>query len=86
MLQQYLHCLSEPLKASGAEGLLLASGTMHRVEGAVASEACLPVLHIADAAADGRPERELVHVRAGVDRRRAPGVRGHDRGCRRRAP
>ena len=40
------------LKNSGAEGLLLASGTMHKVEGAVASEAGLPVLHIADAAAD----------------------------------
>jgi len=40
------------LKASGAEGLLLASATMHKVEGAVAAETGLPVLHIADAAAD----------------------------------
>lgn len=40
------------LKASGAEGLLLASGTMHKVEGAVAAETGLPILHIADAAAD----------------------------------
>jgi aspartate racemase len=40
------------LKTSGAEGLLLASGTMHKVEGAVAAETGLPVLHIADAAAD----------------------------------
>jgi aspartate racemase len=40
------------LKAGGAEGLLLASATMHKVEGAVAAETGLPVLHIADAAAD----------------------------------
>ena len=40
------------LKASGAEGLLLASATMHKVEGAVTAETGLPVLHIADAAAD----------------------------------
>jgi aspartate racemase len=40
------------LKDSGAEGLLLASATMHKVEGAVAAETGLPVLHIADAAAD----------------------------------
>ena len=40
------------LKASGAEGLLLASATMHKVEGAVAAETGLPILHLADAAAD----------------------------------
>ena len=40
------------LKASGADGLLLASATMHKVEGAVAAHTGLPVLHIADAAAD----------------------------------
>jgi aspartate racemase len=40
------------LKASGAEGLLLASATMHKVESAVAAETGLPVLHIADAVAD----------------------------------
>jgi len=40
------------LKASGAEGLLLASATMHKVEGAVAAETRLPVLHVASAAAD----------------------------------
>ena len=40
------------LKASGAEGLLIASNTGHKVEGAVAAETRLPVLHIADAAAD----------------------------------
>ena len=40
------------LKASGAEGLLLASNTMHKVEGAIVAETRLPVIHIADAAAD----------------------------------
>ncbi|HJS41472.1 MAG TPA: amino acid racemase [Sphingomicrobium sp.] len=56
------------LKASGAEGLLLASGTMHKVEGAVAAETGLPVLHIADAAgdrlvADGRTRVALLGTR-----------------------
>ena len=40
------------LKASGADGLLLASNTMHKVEGAVAAATRLPVLHVADATAD----------------------------------
>jgi len=40
------------LKASGAEGLLLASNTMHKVEGAIAAETGLPILHIADPTAD----------------------------------
>ena len=40
------------LKASGAEGLLLASNTMHRVAGEVADATGLPILHIGDAAAD----------------------------------
>ncbi len=40
------------LKASGAEGLLIASNTGHKVEGAIAAETRLPVLHIADSAAD----------------------------------
>ena len=40
------------LKASGAEGLLLASNTMHRVADEVAEETGLPILHIGDAAAD----------------------------------
>ena len=40
------------LKASGADGLLLASATMHKVEGAVAAHTGLPVLHIADATAE----------------------------------
>ena len=40
------------LKSSGAEGLLLASNTMHRVAGEVEEAAGLPILHIGDAAAD----------------------------------
>jgi aspartate racemase len=40
------------LKASGAEGLLLASNTMHRVADEVAQETSLPILHIGDAAAE----------------------------------
>ena len=40
------------LKASGAEALLLASNTMHKVEGAAAAETGLPILHIADVTAD----------------------------------
>ena len=40
------------LKASGVEALLLASNTSHKVEGAVAAETGLPILHIADPTAD----------------------------------
>ncbi len=40
------------LKASGAEGLLMASNTMHKVADEVAEETGLPILHIGDAAAD----------------------------------
>jgi aspartate racemase len=40
------------LKASGAEGILMASNTMHRVADEVAGEIGLPILHIGDAAAD----------------------------------
>ena len=40
------------LKASGVEGLLLASNTAHKVEGAVAAETGLAILHIADPTAD----------------------------------
>lgn len=40
------------LKASGAEGLLLASNTMHRVAEEVTEETGLPILHIGDATAD----------------------------------
>jgi len=40
------------LKASGAEGLLIASNTGHKVEGAITAETGLPVLHIAEATAD----------------------------------
>ena len=40
------------LKASGAEALLLASNTSHKVEGVAAAETGLPILHIADVTAD----------------------------------
>ena len=40
------------VKASGAEGLLLASNTVHKVHDEIASATGLPILHIADAAAD----------------------------------
>ena len=42
---------AQRLKRSGAEGLLLASNTMHKVE-AIAAQTGLPVLHIAEATAD----------------------------------
>jgi aspartate racemase len=40
------------LKASGVDGLLLASNTTHRVADQVAEETGLPILHIGDAAAE----------------------------------
>ena len=43
---------AERLAGAGAEGLLLASNTMHKAHGAVAAATGLPVLHIAEAAAD----------------------------------
>ena len=56
------------LKASGAEALLLASNTSHKVEGAAAAETGLPILHIADVtadrlAADGRSRVALLGTR-----------------------
>ena len=56
------------LKASGVEALLLASNTSHKVEGAVAAETGLPILHIANPtadrlAADGRSRIALLGTR-----------------------
>lgn len=56
------------LKASGVEGLLLASNTMHRVADEVAEQVGLPILHIGDAAAeriaaDGRSRIALLGTR-----------------------
>ena len=56
------------LKASGADGLLLASNTMHRVADEVAGATGLPILHIGDAAAeriasDGRTRIALLGTR-----------------------
>jgi aspartate racemase len=56
------------LKSSGAEGLLLASNTMHRVAREVADETGLPILDIGDATAakivtDGRNRVALLGTR-----------------------
>ena len=56
------------LMAGGAEGLLLASNTMHRVAEEVGEEVGLPILHIGDAAAervaaDGRTRVALLGTR-----------------------
>jgi aspartate racemase len=56
------------LKASGAEGLLLGSNTMHKVVDRVADAVGLPILHIGDAAAarivaDGRSRVALLGTR-----------------------
>lgn len=56
------------LKSSGAEGLLMASNTMHRVADQIAEDVGLPILHIGDAAAekiaaDGRSRVALLGTR-----------------------
>lgn len=56
------------LKASGAEGLLMASNTLHRVADEVAARTELPILHIGDATAarivaDGRNRVALLGTR-----------------------
>ena len=56
------------LKASGAEGLLLASNTLHKVAPEIFAETGLPILHIGDAAAeriaaDGRNRVALLGTR-----------------------
>jgi aspartate racemase len=56
------------LRASGVEGILLASNTMHRVADQVFDEVGLPILHIGDAAAeriaaDGRTRVALLGTR-----------------------
>ena len=43
---------AQRLEASGAEGLLIACNTVHKSYDAVAANVSVPVLHIADAAAD----------------------------------
>jgi aspartate racemase len=59
---------AERLKASGAEGLLLASNTLHKVVPEIQAATGLPVLHIGDAAAeriasDGRTRVSLLGTR-----------------------
>jgi aspartate racemase len=56
------------LKASGAEGLLLASNTLHKVAPEIEAATGLPILHIGDAAAekivaDGRSRVALLGTR-----------------------
>ena len=56
------------LKASGAEGLLLASNTLHKVAPEIEAATRLPILHIGDAAAerisaDGRSRIALLGTR-----------------------
>jgi aspartate racemase len=43
---------AERLKASGAEGLLIAANTLHKVAPEIAKEVELPILHIGDATAE----------------------------------
>jgi aspartate racemase len=43
---------AQRLQASGAEGLIMASNTMHRVAGDVAGSVNIPLIHIGDAVAD----------------------------------
>jgi len=59
---------AQRLKASGAEGLLLASNTLHKVAPQVGDATGLPILHIGDAtadriAADGRTRVALLGTR-----------------------
>ncbi|MEQ7872953.1 amino acid racemase [Sphingomonas sp. ASV193] len=60
---------AERLKASGAEGLLIASNTLHRAVGAVAAATELPIVDIREASAtrvasDGRKRIALLGTRA----------------------
>jgi aspartate racemase len=59
---------AERLKTSGAEGLLLASNTLHKVAPKISEATSLPILHIGDAAAetiaaDGRKRVALLGTR-----------------------
>jgi aspartate racemase len=50
------------LRAAGADGLLLATNTMHKVADAVAAAAGLPLLHIADATGAAVRAAGIAHV------------------------
>jgi len=50
------------LRAAGADGILLATNTMHKVAGAVERAAGVPLLHIADATADAVRAAGLTRV------------------------
>jgi aspartate racemase len=48
-LAEILSASAQRLEAAGAEGLVLASNTMHRVYDQIAAEVGIPILHICDA-------------------------------------
>jgi aspartate racemase len=50
------------LKAAGAQALLLATNTMHKVAGSIEQGAGLPLLHIADATGAAIAARGLQHI------------------------
>ncbi len=50
------------LQAAGAEGILLATNTMHKVAGAIEANITVPFLHIAEATADAVKAAGLTHV------------------------
>ena len=56
--------VARQLRAAGAQGLLLATNTMHKVAGPVREAAGLPLLHIGDAT--GRALHAAGHRRAGL--------------------
>ena len=52
----------ERLQAAGAQGLLIATNTMHKVVSDVASATGLPIIHIADATAEAIKQRGLTKI------------------------
>ena len=52
----------ERLQAAGAQGLLIATNTMHKVVSDVASATKLPIIHIADATAEAIKQRGLTKI------------------------
>ena len=52
----------ERLQAAGAQGLLIATNTMHKMVSDVASATGLPIIHIADATAEAIKQRGLTKI------------------------
>jgi aspartate racemase len=63
-LERTLCASARALAAAGAQGLLIATNTMHKLADAVQAAAGLPLLHIADAT--GAALREAGHRRVGL--------------------